>query len=130
MPIDCSVDRDRKIISTTCRGKITRQEFFDHQRVNGSDESLFGFDEILDTREADFSEFDHLALQSIAQVTGQLPAIDSNAVLAVLVSEGNTKIIVELYQMVEKVVNGSGREIQFFQRPDEAYSWVEKYHGR
>lgn len=126
MPITFKVDRERNIIFTTCKDKITVQEFFEHQRENGSDRSLFGYDEILDVRQADFSAFNHLALQSIAQATGQLAAIDTNTSIAVLVDEGGTKEIVELYQMVENIVNGGGRKMQVFSKLEDAEKWLNE----
>ena len=126
MPITFKVDREREIIFTTCRDKISVQEFFEHQRENGGDRSLFGYDEILDVRQADFSAFNHLALQSIAQATDQLAAIDTNTSVAVLVDEGCTKTIIELYQMVENVVNGVGRKMQIFSKLEDAESWLNE----
>ena len=124
MPINFETDRINKIIITTCRDVVSIQDFFSHQRENGVDDTLFGFDEIFDARKADFSEFNHLALQSIAQVTSKLPAVDAGARIAVIVDSGNAKAILELYQMIESVINGSGREMKVFQNVNDAKSWI------
>jgi hypothetical protein len=124
MSITCEIFKEKSLFYTKCSGTISLQEFIRHQNEHGGNECLYGFNEIFDTREADFSQLGLMALQAIASRTQALDALSADSYLVVVVNSGINKMAVELYKMIEQVLGGKSRKMKIVTSPDDAYDFL------
>lgn len=126
MPINNSIDKDKKIVYSICTGVMSKKDFDLYINNIWSEDDHFGFNELFDTVDADWSEFDFSYLFDIAKTAAALTAIDSNSKLAWVVLEGKQKELTDFYVAAKSLTKGQSRSLEAFYTKEDAMRWLEK----
>lgn len=124
MPINNTIDKDKKIIYSICTGVMTKEDFDLYISTIWSIDDHFGFNELFDTVEGDWSEFDFSYLLDIAKTAATLSTIDSNSKLAWLVLEGKQKELTDFYKAAKSLTSGQNRTLEAFYTKEDAMRWL------
>ena len=126
MPINNTVDKDKKIVYSICNGVMTKGDFDLYINTIWSVDDHFGFNELFDTVDADWSEFDFSYLFDIAKTAASLTTIDSNSKLAWVVLEGKQKELTDFYKAAKSLTSGQNRTLEAFYTKEDAMTWLEE----
>lgn len=125
MPIDNVINEVEKRVYTVCRGVMTLEDFKEYINRIWGDARCYGFNELFDTRPADWSEFDFANLFVVAKSAAQSGTIDPNTKLAWVVLEGKQKALTDFYKNIKAMLPVNSRELQAFYSEEEALKWLE-----
>ena len=124
MPIANAVDIEQKLIYSTCTGVMVKEDFDIYVREIWSHKNHYGFNELFDTVQADWNDFDFSYLLSVAETAVLLNTIDPNSKLAWVVLEGKQKELTNFYKAAKSLTRGSSRTLEAFYSRDEAMAWI------
>lgn len=125
MPIENSVDMEEKIVYSICRGVMTEEDFAEYVKNVWSDRRYYGFNELFDVTQGDWSDFDYGYLFTVAKRASILTTIDPDSKLAWVVLEGKQKELTDFYKAA-KAMNAErpGRALEAFYSKEEALDWL------
>ena len=126
MPINNSINEDERIVYSICTGVMTKEDFDLYISTVWSVDDHFGFNELFDTVEADWSEFDFSYLFDVAKKAASLTTIDSNSKLAWVVLEGKQKELTDFYKAAKSLTSGQNRTLEAFYTKEDAMQWLEE----
>jgi len=126
MPINNTVNKDQKIIYTICTGIMKPEDFDLYINTIWTSSEYFGFNELFDTIEADWDEFDFSYLLKIAETASKLDTIDPRSKLAWVVLKGKQKELTDFYKAAKSVKNTPSRSLEAFYSKEEALDWLNK----
>ena len=86
----------------------------------------YGFNELFNTVDADWSEFNFTYLFEVAKRAATLTTIDSDSQLACVVLEGKQKELTDFYKAAKSLTSGQNRTIEVFYTNEEAMIWLEE----
>jgi len=124
MPIINTVDKENRIIYSICTGVMKKEDFDTYVREMWGHKDHYGFNELFDTVQADWSDFDFSYLFSVAETAALLNTIDPNSKLAWVVLEGKQKELTDFYKSAKSLTHGSSRALEAFYSRDEAMAWL------
>lgn len=125
MTINNIINEEEKIIYTTCNGLMTEIDFELYVQEVWSHDKYYGFNELFDTVDGDWSQFDFSFLFKVAEKASQLGTIDPNSKLAWYVLEGKQKELTDFYKSVKSVMQTRSRALEAFYSRDEALQWLK-----
>lgn len=126
MPIDNDINHDLRCIFTVCSGVMTMEDFDLYIVRIWSDSSHYGYNELFDSREADWSGFDFGYLLEVAHKAALLSAIDPNSKLAWVVEQGRQKELTDFYKTAKSMITSRSRQLEAFYDHDEAMRWLSQ----
>ncbi len=124
MPIHNSVDEKERIVYSICSGTMKPEDFVDYINEIWSHGNYYGFNELFDTREADWSQFKFSYLIEVAKRASQLRTIDPGSKLAWIVIEGKQKELTDFYKSAKLMTPGTSRQLEAFNSEEEAMRWL------
>lgn len=124
MPIEITIDPDARIIYSTCVGIMTQEDFVEYQKWPWSDNSYYGFNELFDASQADWSGFNFSFLFTIAENASKLDTLDPQSKLAFVILEGKQKELTDFYKAAKSAITDNSRQLQAFYSREEALSWL------
>ena len=124
MPIQSSVDLKERIVYSTCVGTMKCDDFVEYVKEIWSHGDYYGFNELFDVTQADWSVFDFSHLFEVAKNASQLRTIDPESKLAWVVLEGKQRELTDFYKSVKSMSQGSSRYLEAFNVKDEAMRWL------
>ncbi|ATX80351.1 hypothetical protein Ga0123461_1945 [Mariprofundus aestuarium] len=124
MPIRNSVDLKERIIYSTCVGIMKQDDFVEYVKEIWSHDKYYGFNELFDVTQADWSEFNFSYLIEVAKNASQLRTIDIKSKLAWVVLEGKQRELTEFYKSAKLMTPGTSRKLEAFNSKDEAMQWL------
>ena len=119
MPINYTIDRERRLLHVTLRGTISRQEIVDYRlRTDIDPRGISGYDAIVDAQDANI-QLSPAELRELALYIRRHPYPESRRAIFVsdLVEYGQ-------WRLFETLADGGARQYRVFQSPDDAYSWL------
>lgn len=123
MPISSEISNEQRRVYTTCCGLITPADFTHYQNTVWTNFNLYGFDELFDARQADFSGITHGDLLSAASNAAKLQAMSPDSTVAVVVTPGGHEDLVRFYQAAKGALPMPSRTIKLFTSLDDAMAW-------
>ena len=126
MPITTLINQEERIIYSTCSEIMTEGDFAYYIYEIWSHDKYYGFNELFDTVNGDWSEFDFSYLFKIAEKASKLTTIDPNSKLAWLVLEGKQKELTDFYKAAKSIIQTRSRALEAFYSRDEALEWLKK----
>ena len=125
MPIESTINNAEKIIYSTCSGIMT-QEDFDHyiDRVWRTNEHYY-FNEVFDTTQADWNDFEFNYLFHVAKAAASLNTINPETKLAWVVLEGKQKELTDFYKAAKSLTLANSRGLEAFYSKDKAMDWLQ-----
>ena len=76
MPIKNTINIEEKLIYSTCTGMLKQHDFDLYIKNIWASDKYYGFNELFDTVQADWSEFNFGYLFTIAETAAELTTID------------------------------------------------------
>ena len=126
MPITNLINHEEKIIYTSCSGLMTVDDITLYINETWSHDKYYGYNELFDTVNGDWSEFDFSFLLNIAEQASKLTTIDPNSKLAWYVLEGKQKELTDFYKSAKSIIQTRSRALEAFYSRDEALQWLKK----
>jgi len=126
MPIESHASDEERIIYTTCLGAMTLDDFKDYMNTVWGDLRYFGYNELFDASEGDWSSFDFSLLFTVAVEAAKLGSLDPNSRLAWLIKEGKQKELTDFYTTAKSALPISSRDLQAFYDRDAALQWLRE----
>jgi len=124
MPIKVTIDPDARIIYSTCMGTMTEEDFVKYQQWPWGDNTYYGFNELFDVTQADWSGFNFSFLLTVADNASKLGTLDPQSKLAWVILEGKQKALTDFYKAAKSTVTTKSRQLQAFYSREEAMSWL------
>lgn len=126
MPINNTIDQKEKIIYSICTGVMKEEDFDVYLKEIWGHDKYYGFNELFDTVQADWSEFDFGYLFSVIEGAAKLKTIDPDSKLAWVVMEGKQKELTDFYKSAKSLMQGKSRSLEAFYSIDEAMQWLKQ----
>jgi len=126
MPIKNSVDYELKIVFSICEGKMGASDFPLYVKEMWSHYDYYGFNELFDTRNADWSEFDFHDLFEVSKKASLLNTLDPNSKFAWVVLPGKQNSLTNFYKSIKLISDGNSRTLQSFFSKEEALRWLQE----
>ena len=124
MPIHADINVDERRVYTTCSGEITAACFKNYQDNVWRDESLYGFNELFDATQADFSTLNFSDMLTVAEGAAKLNTLAPDSKIAILVTPGKQEEIANFYVAAKGSMPVTSRAMQIFQDRDDALAWL------
>lgn len=124
MAIFNKVDEDQKIVYTRCTGLMTIEDFTDYITRVWGDFTHYGYNELFDLVDGDWSEFEFGFLLEIAREAARLKTIDYDSKLAWVLQDGKQKELVDFYKTAKALLPVQSRSLKAFYSRDEAMKWL------
>lgn len=125
MPISNSINQQEKIIYSVCTGVMAEKDFDSYISNIWSHDTYYGFNELFDTTEADWSKFNFSYLLNISKAASKLNTIDPDSKFAWVVLEGKQKELTDFYKAAKSLTNTRSRTLEAFYSKDEALRWLK-----
>ncbi len=123
MPIESTIDRKKRLVNTVCSGTVTLGDFLKYQDNVWRDESLFGFNELFDTDDGDFSALTISDLQEVAKNASRLN-LDPNSRIAIVVHSSKQDGLADMYMVLKQQRPENTRKIQSFLDKQSGLAWL------
>lgn len=124
MPIDSSIDQDRRLIIAKCSGLLTLQDFIDYHRSVWCLPEVFGFNELFDARNADTSQLSYSDLLNLVASAIQLHNVLPQSKSAVLIQNDAQRQLYEFYLTARENFSNNSPQIAAFNNRDAALTWL------
>ncbi|MDH5517014.1 MAG: hypothetical protein OEY36_04215 [Gammaproteobacteria bacterium] len=124
MAIENQVDHEQLCVYTNCTGIMKKTDVDDYMSRIWTVSSHFGYNELFDTTQGDWSEFDFDQLFDIAKTASLLTAIDPGSKLAWVVSNEEIKNLTQLYAQSKAMITTQVRHQQAFFNRQQALGWL------
>lgn len=124
MPILNDINHEQRCIYTSCTGLMSAEDFNDYIARIWSTDAHFGYNELFDTTQADWSQFDFVYLFEVAKAASLLTTIDPNSRLAWVVTEGKDNELTAFYKQARLLASDKSRELEAFFSREEALNWL------
>ena len=124
MPIQNEIDDKQRCIYTNCVGSMTSDCFDDYLARIWTKLEYFGYNELFDTTQADWSDFNFGYLFEVAKRASELTALDPNSKMAWHVSEGKVKELTDFYITAKSMITSRSRSLEAFYDRNEALKWL------
>ena len=123
MPVTSTADHDKETLFTVCTGLITLIDIKVYQNTVWRDPSIYGYNELFDLTESDFSNISFSDLIEIAQKASTLN-IDPGSRFAFLTATQNHEELADFYISVKSMSDTPSREIKKFNSRTNALTWL------
>jgi len=128
MPIVSTPDHDLNIVNTICNSLMTLQDIEHYQYTTWLEPSIYGYNELFDLTDSDFSQISFSDLITIAQTASKLYMLDPNSRFAFLVHNPHQQSLADFYIAAKAATKGPSRDIKSFEDKQKAMNWLtEKY---
>ena len=125
MPIESVINSQEKMVYTTCSGIVYIEDFFKYQKDVWGHNDYFGYNELFDTTEADWSEFEFGTLFEVIKGAAKLSSLDPNSKFAWVVLEGKQRALTDFYKSAKELSQGSSRQLESFYNREDALKWLK-----
>lgn len=124
MPIENHIDHEERIVYSICVGTMKVSDFPEYVKAVWGTDDYYGFNELFDTTQADWSSFNFSDLFDVAKNASQLNTIDPDSRFAWVVLEGKQKELTDFYKHVKAMTHGRSRHLEAFYSQQEALHWL------
>ncbi|MDH5391855.1 MAG: hypothetical protein OEY11_01590 [Gammaproteobacteria bacterium] len=124
MTIMNEINHEQLCIYTNCSGKMCIKDFDDYFSRVWTVSSHFGYNELFDTTQGDWSEFDFSYLFNIAKMASQLTAIDPRSKLAWVLPNSKFKKLTDFYVSSKNMITTESRQLEAFFDQQQALDWL------
>ena len=126
MAIKNTINEEEKIIYSICTGVMMLEDFDIYIENIWGDGKYFGFNELFDTTQADWDDFDFGYLFTVAKNAAKLGTIYPDSKLAWVVLEGKQKELTNFYKAAKLSLPVKSRALEAFYSRNEAIQWLKE----
>ena len=129
MPIEYSIDHERRLVMARAHGVFTHDDVFGYQRGIWSQKDVAGYNELID-----MTRVEHIALPStervrdLAKLAAAMDQPASHSKLAVVASEDIAFGLGRMFQAYRELDSRSTKEVGIFRTMQEALAFLEVDH--
>lgn len=126
MPIEYSIDHEKRLVLTRSYGKLTDDEIISYQRDVWSREDVAGYNELADLSAVE--EFDTLSaakLREIAALAARMDNPDTMTKFAMVAPHGLHFGLSRMYEAFRQLNPGSTKSVRTFNCREEALAWLD-----
>ena len=124
MPIQSTPDHELRIVRTVCSGQVTLEDVRHYQTTVWLDPAIYGYNELYDFSDSDYSSVQFGDLITIAQHAAKLYMLDPNARFAFLTHTEQHEKAAEFYMVAKSFSSGASRTIKSFSSHEKAMAWL------
>lgn len=124
MPINIIPNTSLCMIHTVCSGIVSFQQVQDYLQTTWLDSELYGYNELFDFSNSDFSHISHSELISLAQCEAKLYMLDDSARVAFLNHTADHERVSAFFITAKSIIPGPSRELKSFTNKDQAMNWL------
>ena len=126
MPMQSTPDRTLRIVNTVCTGLMELENIEHYQTTVWLDPSIYGYNELFDFSDSDFSNIEFGDLIDIAKKASRLYVLNPKTKFAFLTHTPQHNDVAEFYMAAKDMSNEPSREIKTFSSHSEAMAWLTK----
>ena len=130
MPIKATPDHELKIMKTVCSKKISLEDIEHYQYTVWMEPSVYGYNELFDFSDSDYSDISFADLIHIAETASKLYMIDPKSRFAFLTHNLQHQKIADFYIATKALIKAPSRTIKSFKSYDEAMQWLTEDHRK
>ena len=128
MPIVSTPDHELNIVYTICSSLMTLQDIEHYQYTTWLEPSIYGYNELFDFSDSDFSQISFSDLITIAQTASKLYMLDPDSRFAFVTYTSHHQSLADFYIAAKASIKGPSRDIKSFDDKQTAMDWLtEKY---
>lgn len=124
MPIQSTADHENRILHTVCRGRLTLQDIETYQGSAWQEPTIYGYNELYDFADSDYSDVSFGDLLTVAQNSSKLYMLDPDSRFAFLTHTPQHEEIADFYIAARSLASTPSREIRKFSLREEAMDWL------
>lgn len=124
MPVQSTHDDKLRIVRTVCSGRVTLEDVRHYQTTVWLDPAIYGYNELYDFSDSDYSAVQFGDLITIAQHAAKLYMLDPDSRFAFLTHSPQHKKVADFYMAAKSFSSGSSRAIQSFSSYEKAMAWL------
>lgn len=124
MSIQSTPDHELRIVRTVCSGLITHEDIKHYQATTWLDPAIYGYNELYDFTDSDYSVVQFGELISIAQRAAKLYMLDPDSRFAFLTHNHQHEAVAEFYMAAKSFSSASSREIGSFDSYEKVMDWL------
>jgi hypothetical protein len=124
MPIHSLANHKLQLVQTVCCDSISLTDVEDHHMTFWSDPVLFGYSELVDFSNADFSRIHYGDLLTITQQATKLYQHDPKSRMGIVCYTEEHLNIANFYISNQSMTTGRAREIRCFNNREQALNWL------
>lgn len=126
MPVTSTPDHQLRIVFTVCSGTVSLEDIENYQHTVWLDPEIYGYNELFDLDDADFSQLDFSDLITIAQTASKLYTLDPNSRFAFLTKTSRHDELAGFYITAKSMTPGPTRELEKFTSREKALNWLQQ----
>ncbi len=124
MPIQSTPDHELRIVHTVCSGGVTLEDVRHYQNTVWLEPAIYGYNELFDFTDSDYSAVQFGDLITIAQQAAKLYMLDPNARFAFLTHTIQHEGVADFYMAAKSFSSGASREIKSFNSHKKVMAWL------
>lgn len=124
MTITSIPDHKNRILNTVCSGFITRHELEHYQHTAWLDPAIYGYNELFDLTESDFSDVSFSDLLTVAKNASKLSIHDPNSRFAFLTATPHHEELAKFYITARSMIDSPSRDLKQFSSQTKALEWL------
>lgn len=124
MPILYTPNHKLQILHTVSHGTVTSDEIAYYQKTAWLDPALFGYNELYDLTDSDYSKINFSDLFKISKTASKLYMLDPNSKFAFLTGNTYHEQLADFYITAKELTPGPSRSIKKFTNRDDAMQWL------
>lgn len=129
MPMEYTIDPERRLVHAMGKGVITDKDLFDYQREVWSRNDVAGFHELVDVSGVERVLLPSLErMMELATLSAQMDDHSCKSKLAI-VAQGELAGLGRAYATYRGLEKQSGKEVVVFATLEEALDWIEGKDG-
>jgi hypothetical protein len=125
MPIEYDVDHERRLVRVRAIGLITPTTLFEYQKEVWSDQTLAGYDELVDMSGVEQLEASSPSnVNALAGFSAKMDGKSQPTKLAIVAADDLTFGLGRMYQAYREMKPGSNKEVAVFRTMPDALAWL------
>jgi hypothetical protein len=126
MPITFQVDHARRRVTATATGSIGEHDLFEYQRQAWSQPGVVGYDELLDTSQAEkLIDINPDSLRKVAFQAAAMDAADKPSKFAIVAPQDAFFGLGRMYEALRSQMSDTMKEVSVFRSREEAEKWLQ-----
>jgi hypothetical protein len=127
MPVEYQIDHDQRLVQAKAYGAVTVQDFIAYQREVWSRKDVVGYDELIDTSQAQEAlDFTGAHLQEVATLASSMDLEKRTAKLAIVASNDFYYGLGRMYESYRGLQEGNVKQVAVFRSLKEALEWIHE----
>jgi hypothetical protein len=129
MPVEYQIDHIQRLVHAKACGIVTVQDFIAYQREVWSRKDVVGYDELIDTSQAQEAlDFSGAHLQDVATLASSMDLEKRITKLAIVASNDFYYGLGRMYESYRGLQQGNVKQVAVFRSVKDALKWIHEVH--